>query len=42
MEAAAGRGGSLPMPSSQPQRKEWRAVSENCFRSNGGEVWMAG
>ncbi|MQM08256.1 hypothetical protein Taro_041109 [Colocasia esculenta] len=38
MEASAGRGGSLPIPASQPQRKEWRAVSENCFRSNGGEM----
>ncbi|CAA6666675.1 unnamed protein product [Spirodela intermedia] len=34
MEAAAGRGGSLPVPSSS-QRKEWRAVPEHCFRSNG-------
>ncbi|XP_008784462.2 uncharacterized protein LOC103703392 isoform X2 [Phoenix dactylifera] len=37
MEAAAGRGGSLPVPSSQPARKEWRAVSQHSFRNNGGE-----
>lgn len=40
MEATAGRGGSLPVPSSssQPPRKEWRAVSEHSsFRSNGNE-----
>uniref|UniRef100_A0A1D1YK66 Reticulocyte-binding protein 2 a n=1 Tax=Anthurium amnicola TaxID=1678845 RepID=A0A1D1YK66_9ARAE len=38
MEPAAGRVGSLPMPSSQAQRREWRAVSESCVRSNGNEV----
>lgn len=37
MEGAAGRGGSLPVPASQPPRKEWRAVSEHSFRSNGSE-----
>lgn len=37
MEAAAGRGGSLAVPSSS-QRKEWRAVPEHCFRSNGSGV----
>ncbi|KAH0457062.1 hypothetical protein IEQ34_014969 [Dendrobium chrysotoxum] len=38
MEAAAGRSGSLPVPSSHtPPRKEWRAISENSFRKNGGE-----
>ncbi|XP_043716460.1 epidermal growth factor receptor substrate 15 homolog isoform X2 [Telopea speciosissima] len=34
---AAGRGGSLPMPSSQSARKEWRAVSENSVRNAGSE-----
>ncbi|KAG1360627.1 hypothetical protein COCNU_09G000900 [Cocos nucifera] len=37
MEAAAGRGGFLAMPSSQLARKEWRAVSEHPFRNNGVE-----
>nr|XP_029117926.1 uncharacterized protein LOC105035945 isoform X3 [Elaeis guineensis] len=37
MEAAAGRGGSLDMLSSQPARKKWRAVSEHPFRNNGVE-----
>ncbi|XP_026665923.2 uncharacterized protein LOC103721343 isoform X3 [Phoenix dactylifera] len=37
MEAAAGRGGSLAVSSSQPARKEWRAVSEHPFRNNGVE-----
>lgn len=38
MEAAAGRSGSLPVPSSHPPpRKEWRAISEHSFRKNGGE-----
>ncbi|XP_020706007.1 uncharacterized protein LOC110116671 isoform X2 [Dendrobium catenatum] len=38
MEAAAGRSGSLAVPSSHtPPRKEWRAISENSFRKNGGE-----
>ncbi|XP_020571865.1 uncharacterized protein LOC110018774 isoform X2 [Phalaenopsis equestris] len=37
MEAAAGRSGSLPLPSSHPPpRKEWRVISEP-FRKNGGE-----
>ncbi|KAA8533551.1 hypothetical protein F0562_031015 [Nyssa sinensis] len=38
MEAAAGvaaaRGVSLPMPSLQPSRKEWRAVTEHSVRGN--------
>ncbi|KAF5960178.1 hypothetical protein HYC85_001387 [Camellia sinensis] len=41
MEAAAGvaaaRGVSLPMPSSQPSRKEWRVVSEHVVRIAGSE-----
>nr|CAD1821787.1 unnamed protein product [Ananas comosus var. bracteatus] len=43
MEASASRGGSLPVPSSSPSsssqqpRKEWRAVSQHSFRSNGSE-----
>ncbi|KAA8540086.1 hypothetical protein F0562_026778 [Nyssa sinensis] len=41
MEAAAGvaavRGVSLPVPSSQPSRKEWRAVSEHSVRNAGNE-----
>ncbi|XP_059628955.1 uncharacterized protein LOC132271552 isoform X2 [Cornus florida] len=41
MEAAAGvaasRGVSLPMVSSQPSRKEWRAVSEHLVRNSGNE-----
>lgn len=39
MDAAAGRGGSLPVASSssQPPRKEWRAASDHSFR-NGKEV----
>ncbi|XP_072989383.1 uncharacterized protein [Typha latifolia] len=40
MEAAAGRGGSLPVSSSSsqpPARKEWRAVAEHPFRANGSE-----
>ncbi|XP_039115879.1 uncharacterized protein MG269 homolog [Dioscorea cayenensis subsp. rotundata] len=38
MDAAAGRGGSLPVASSssQPPRKEWRAASDHSFR-NGKE-----
>ncbi|XP_058104943.1 uncharacterized protein LOC131248608 isoform X2 [Magnolia sinica] len=35
--AAAGRGGPLPIPSSQPSRKEWRAVSEHSVRNAGNE-----
>ncbi|KAJ4952906.1 hypothetical protein NE237_029738 [Protea cynaroides] len=34
---AAGRGGSLPMTSSQSARKQWRAVSENSVRNAGHE-----
>ncbi|KAF8412070.1 hypothetical protein HHK36_000023 [Tetracentron sinense] len=41
MEAAAGvadgRSGSLPM-TSEPARKEWRAVSEHSIRNSGNEV----
>ncbi|KAA8547214.1 hypothetical protein F0562_003630 [Nyssa sinensis] len=41
MEAAAGvatvRGVSLPVPSSQPSRKEWRAVSEHSDRNADNE-----
>ncbi|KAA8519961.1 hypothetical protein F0562_014217 [Nyssa sinensis] len=41
MEAAAGvaavRGVSLPVPSSQPSRKEWRAVSEHSVQNAGNE-----
>ncbi|KAA8524028.1 hypothetical protein F0562_010541 [Nyssa sinensis] len=41
MEAAAGvaavRGVSLPVPSSQPSRKEWHAVSEHSVRNVGNE-----
>uniref|UniRef100_A0A5B7B017 DUF7725 domain-containing protein n=1 Tax=Davidia involucrata TaxID=16924 RepID=A0A5B7B017_DAVIN len=37
MEAAAARGVSLPMPSSQPSREEWRAVSEHSSRNAGNE-----
>lgn len=44
MEAAAGvsagRGGSLPMQSSQSARKEWRVVSEQSVRNAGTEVKM--
>lgn len=36
--AAAGRGVSLPMNSSQPSRKEWRVVSEHSVRNSGNEV----
>ncbi|XP_043721925.1 uncharacterized protein LOC122669249 isoform X3 [Telopea speciosissima] len=46
MEAAAGvaaiRGGSLPIPSSQSARKEWRAVSENSVRNAGLEDVVVG
>ncbi|KAL7230094.1 hypothetical protein ACSBR2_008599 [Camellia fascicularis] len=34
---AAARGVSLPMPSSQPSRKEWRVVSEHVVRIAGSE-----
>ncbi|WOL05237.1 hypothetical protein Cni_G13964 [Canna indica] len=37
MEVAAGRGGAIPVPSPQAARKEWRAIPEHSFRSNGGE-----
>ncbi|KAA8521913.1 hypothetical protein F0562_012773 [Nyssa sinensis] len=41
MEAAASvaavRGVSLPVPSSQPSRKEWHAVSEHSVRNAGNE-----
>ncbi|KAJ0964091.1 hypothetical protein J5N97_029213 [Dioscorea zingiberensis] len=39
MDAAAGRGGSLPVASSssQPPRKEWRAASDHSFRSGNEE-----
>ncbi|KAG5558911.1 hypothetical protein RHGRI_008751 [Rhododendron griersonianum] len=36
--AAAARGVSLPMPSSQPSRKEWRIVSEQSVRNLTNEV----
>ncbi|XP_042480701.1 uncharacterized protein LOC122061496 isoform X2 [Macadamia integrifolia] len=40
---AAGRGGgSLPMPTSQSARKEWRAVSENSVRNAGNEDVVVG
>ncbi|KAA8539050.1 hypothetical protein F0562_025742 [Nyssa sinensis] len=42
MEATAGvavvRGVSLPVPSSQPSRKEWRAVSEHSVRNADNEL----
>ncbi|XP_028055004.1 uncharacterized protein LOC114259206 isoform X1 [Camellia sinensis] len=41
MEAAAGvaavRGVSMPMPTSQPSRKEWRVVSEHSVRNSSSE-----
>lgn len=38
--AAAARGVSLQMPSSQPSRKEWRIVSEQSVRNLTNEVWL--
>ncbi|KAJ4783890.1 RNA polymerase II degradation factor [Rhynchospora pubera] len=37
MEASSARGGSLLASSSQPPRKEWRAVSDGSYRTSGSE-----
>ncbi|URE49722.1 hypothetical protein MUK42_31976 [Musa troglodytarum] len=37
MEAPSGLGGAVPVPASQAAKKEWRAIPEHSFRSNGSE-----
>ncbi|XP_065027703.1 uncharacterized protein LOC135582254 isoform X5 [Musa acuminata AAA Group] len=37
MEAPSGLGGAVPVPASQVAKKEWRAIPEHSFRSNGSE-----
>ncbi|XP_078173988.1 RNA polymerase II degradation factor isoform X2 [Carex rostrata] len=37
METSSARGGSLLASSSQPPRKEWRAVSDSSYRTSGSE-----
>ncbi|RWW05010.1 hypothetical protein BHE74_00029850 [Ensete ventricosum] len=42
MEAPSGLGGAVPVPASQAAKKEWRAIPEHSFRSNGSEVRFNG
>lgn len=42
MEAPSGLGGAVPVPASQVAKKEWRAIPEHSFRSNGSEVRFNG
>ncbi|THU54050.1 hypothetical protein C4D60_Mb10t20930 [Musa balbisiana] len=37
MEAPSGLGGAVPVPASQAAKKEWRAIPEHSFRSNGSD-----